>query len=227
MAPDLNDVSAGQVNRRLTQPLGCAVSSILLFAAGLVVAVLLLVPVDQHVSVFGFGSGSGSACANVPLNGLSETGSGSVLMHMRPQTFASTNGQVSVCANQPSLGQRTLTTLTEAPGTVLYLAILVLLWRLLRTVRKAGPFAILVARRLRFLAWFIVAGSLAVAAGESVAQSAFTSTVVTDSVPIVGNAINNVINSLVLPVLIACGLLTLARVIRVGTQMSDDLAGTV
>jgi hypothetical protein len=29
------------------------------------------------------------------------------------------------------------------------------------------------------------------------------------------------------PLLIACGLLTLARVIRVGARMSDDLAGTV
>ena len=29
------------------------------------------------------------------------------------------------------------------------------------------------------------------------------------------------------PLLIACGLLTLARVIRAGAQMSDDLAGTV
>lgn len=32
---------------------------------------------------------------------------------------------------------------------------------------------------------------------------------------------------LFVPLLIACGLLTLARVIRVGARMSDDLAGTV
>jgi hypothetical protein len=84
-----------------------------------------------------------------------------------------------------------------------------------------------VRKRLRFLAWFILAGSLAVAAGEAVARSVFASTVVTDSVPIVDNAINEVINGSVLPVLIACGLLTLARMIRVGNQMSEDLAGTV
>ena len=65
------------------------------------------------------------------------------------------------------------------------------------------------------------------AAGEAVARSVFASTVVTDSVPIVDNAINEVINGSVLPVLIACGLLTLARMIRVGNQMSEDLAGTV
>jgi hypothetical protein len=32
---------------------------------------------------------------------------------------------------------------------------------------------------------------------------------------------------IVVPLLITCGLLTLARVIRAGAQMSDDLAGTV
>jgi len=167
MGPDLDAVSTGDANRKLTEPLGCAVSTILLFVAGLVVAVLVLAPVDQHVSLFGFGSDS--ACANVPLNGLTETGSGSALAHMRPETFASTGGQVSLCANKPTMGQRTLVTLTEAPAAALYLAILVLLWQLLRTIRKAGPFAVLVARRLRFL----------------------------------------------------------ARMIRVGTAMSDDLAGTV
>jgi hypothetical protein len=225
MGPDLDAVSTGDANRKLTQPLGCAVSVILMFVAGLVVAVLVLAPVDSHVSLFGFGSDS--ACANVPLNGLTETGSGSVLAHMRPETFASTGRQVYLCANKPTIGQRTLATLTEAPAAALYLAILVLLWQLLRTVRKAGPFAVLVARRLRFLAWFILAGSLAVAAGQGVAQSVFASTVVTDSVPIASNAIIGVINGLLLPALIACGLLTLARMIRVGNQMSEDLAGTV
>jgi hypothetical protein len=225
MGPHLDTVSAEEANRKLTQPLGGAISVILTFIAGLLLAGLILVPWNHNVSVFGFGSGS--ACANVPLNGLSESGSGSVLAHMRFGTYSSMGGQVFLCANRPTMGQRTLVTLTQAPAAVLYLAILVLLGQLLRTMRKTGPFAALVARRLRFLAWFILAGSLAVAAGEAVARSVFASTVVTDSVPIVDNAINEVINGSVLPVLIACGLLTLARMIRVGNQMSEDLAGTV
>jgi hypothetical protein len=135
--------------------------------------------------------------------------------------------ELNLCANQPTLGQRALVTLTQAPATVLYLAVLVLLWQLLRTIGRTGPFVLLVARRLRFLAWFILAGSVVVAAGEGLAQNVFASTVVTDRVPIAANVINNVIDGLVLPVLINCGLLTLARVIRVGARMSDDLAGTV
>jgi hypothetical protein len=51
--------------------------------------------------------------------------------------------------------------------------------------------------------------------------------VVTGSVPAVRDAVNAGIAVLFVPLLIACGLLTLARVIRAGARMSDDLAGTV
>lgn len=177
------------------------------------------------MSVFGFGSFT--ACADVPLNGLTEAGSGNMLAHIKPQAYASADGQLSVCVNPPTTGQRILATLAQAPPAVLYLAILLLLWQLLRTIRKDGPFALLVARRLRFLAWFLLAGWAVVAAGQSLAQSAFASTVISDPIPAASNVISVLTGSLVLPVLIACGLLTLARVIRVGARMSDDLAGTV
>ncbi len=225
MHPDLDAVSAGDANRKLTQPLGGAVLAILTFIGGLLVTLLILAPWNHNVSLFGYGPGP--ACASVPLNGLTETGNGTVLAHMRPGTSSGTGAQLMLCANRPTMGQRTLVTLTEAPAPVLYLATLVLLWQLLRTVRKAGPFAVLVAGRLRFLGWFILAGSLAVSAGEGVAQSVFASTVVTDSVPTASNAVNDMINGLLVPLVIACGLLTLARVIRVGARMSDDLEGTV
>jgi hypothetical protein len=129
--------------------------------------------------------------------------------------------------NQPTVGQRMLVTLTQAPAFALYVALLLLLWQLLRTVGSAGPFDLIVSRRLRFLAWFILAGSLVVAAAQSAARSLFASTVVTNSVPMAGNVTRDLISALFTPLLIACGLLTLARVIRIGTQMSEDLAGTV
>jgi len=215
-----------RANWKLTEPLGCAVSFILMFSVTLVAAVLLTSPWTKS-SIDFYGFTTGPACANVPLNGLSETGGGSTIAHLRPQTSAGSTGQVSLCASHPTFGQRTLVTLTQAPAAVLYLAILLLLWQLIRTIRQDGPFADLVARRLRFLAWFILAGSAAVAAGQSIAQSAFASTIITDSVPADSNAVGALTDGLVLPVLIACGLLTLARVMRVGARMRDDLAGTV
>jgi hypothetical protein len=219
------DADSEKANRKLTQPLGGVVSVGLRLIAAVMALGLILIPWN-HASFFGFGSGP--ACADVPINGLSETGDGGgMLAHLRPGTYASTGSRVFACANRPSLGQQTLVTLTEAPTVFLYVAILLLLWQLLRTVRRDGPFAVLVAGRLRFLAWFILAGALAVTAGQAVARSVFAATIVTDSVPVAANAISDVINGALPPVLIACGLLTLARVIRVGARMSDDLAGTV
>jgi hypothetical protein len=224
--PDPVALAGVRANWKLTEPLGCAVSFILMFSAALVVAVLLTSPWTKS-SIDFYGFTAGPACANVPLNGLSETGDGSTIANLRPQTSAGTGGQVSLCASHPTFGQRTLATLTQAPAAVLYLAILLLLWQLVRTIRRDGPFADLVARRLRFLAWFILAGSAAVTAGQSVAQSAFASTIVTDPVPAGSNVTGALTDGLVLPVLIACGLLTLARVMQAGARMSDDLAGTV
>jgi DUF2975 family protein len=215
-----------RANWKLTEPLGCAVSFILMFTVILVAGVLLTSPWSKS-SIDFYGFTAGPACADVPLNGLSETGDGSTIANLRPQTSAGTGGQVSLCASHPTFGQRTLVTLTQAPAAVLYLAVLLLLWQLVRTIRRDGPFADLVARRLRFLAWFILAGSAAVTAGQSVAQSAFASTIVTDPVPAGSNVTGALTDGLVLPVLIACGLLTLARVMQAGARMSDDLAGTV
>ena len=215
-----------RANWKLTEPLGCAVSFILMFSVTVVAAVLLISPwTESTVDFYGFTAGP--ACAVVPLNGLSETGGGSTIANLRPHTSAGTSGQVSLCASHPTFGQRTLVTLTQAPAAVLYLAILLLLWQVIRTIRRDGPFADLVAGRLRFLAWFILAGSAAVVAGQSLAQSAFASTVVTDPVPADSNVTGALTGGLVLPVLITCGLLTLARVIRAGARMRDDLAGTV
>jgi hypothetical protein len=180
---------------------------------------------DSHTSMFGLGSDS--VCTNASLNGITTGEAASNLLPHLRHGASSYPSAIGVCASRPTAGQRTLVTLTEAPTVLLYLAILLLLGQLLRTVRRAGPFAPVIARRVRFLGWFIPGGYLAVTVGQSVAQSYFVSSVVTDQVPVVSNAINTVLGGIFPPVLIACGLLTLARVMRVGAQMSDDLAGTV
>jgi hypothetical protein len=213
-----------RAERKLTEPLGNVVSWFLLFTAGLFVLILVLAPFDSQISIWGFGHGS--VCADVPSNSLTIGGTGDFVAHMKPGT-SSYPRELGLCVDRPTVGQRMLVTLTQAPAFALYVALLVLLWQLLRTVRSEGPFDLLVSGWLRFLAWFILAGSLVVAAIQSAARSIFASTVVTDSVPIAGNVTSDLISALFTPLLIACGLLTLARVIRVGAQMRDDLAGTV
>jgi Protein of unknown function (DUF2975) len=221
VGPDLDATPDQGTDRKLTQPLGGAVKFILVLAAVLVAFVLF-------VAIFGKiqlgGLGSGPACSGVRLNAMRVASPG--LAHLRAGTTTS-GGTVTLCASHPTIGQRILVGLTWVPVTALYLTVILLLGQLLRVVRGAGPFAETVARRLRFLGWFVLAGSLIVVVGQSMAQSAFVSTVVTGSVPAVRNAAEAGLAVVFVPLLIACGLLTLARVIRVGARMSDDLAGTV
>jgi hypothetical protein len=223
MRPDLDAAPDQGTDTKLTAPLGGAVKFILILAAVLL-AIVLIFAVFGKIGLFGLGSGR--ACSGARTNGIAVTATAGPLAHLR-SGVTSGGGQVLLCASHPTAGQRVLVSLTQVPEIALYLAVVLLLAQLLRGIRAAGPFAVTVARRLRFLGWFVLAGSLVVAVGQSVAQSAFASTVVTGSVPAVRNAVDAGIAVLFVPLLIACGLLTLARVIRVGARMSDDLAGTV
>ncbi len=215
---------AGDASRRITRPLGTAVVAMLVVAGTLAALSLATALPAQDVSVFGFGRGP--VCADVPDNGLWISGGQPAVAHLRPGASAGL-GQLVLCASHPTAAQRVLFTLTQAPAVVGYLAVLVLLWLLLRTIRTTGPFAVHVADRLRFLGWFVLAGSLLVMAGRSVALSALTSTLVAGPVPVADNVTSVISGGIFLPLLIGCGLLTLARVTRVGAQMSEDLAGTV
>jgi len=223
MTGDAEFAKAQRAQRKLTQPLQSTVFMILMGLAVVLAIGLVGTALDSHTSIFGFGHAA--VCADAPPNDLLMTGS-TVLAHARAATFSSAS-VLTFCASRPTAAQRALIGLTDAPVYVLYAAILLLLWQLLRTVRRDGPFTAAIARRVRFLGWFILGGYVAVTVGQSVALSYFVSTVVTDQVPIAVNAIYSVVSGIFPPVLIACGLLTLARVMRVGARMNDDLAGTV
>jgi hypothetical protein len=100
-----------------------------------------------------------------------------------------------------------------------------LVLQLLTVIRRQGPFAMPVVRRLRFLAWFLLIGSVAVTVGQNIAAAYFLASAVSQPVPVASDAITSPIPAI--PFLVACGLLTLARILRVGARMQDDLAGTV
>jgi hypothetical protein len=219
MRPDLDAAPDRGADRKLTQPLGGAVRLTLVLVALLLFVALLasFLPGDKRATQL-------VGCSSMRLNGIAFTAT--AVSHLRPGVTASA-GTVMLCASHPTAGQRVLVLLTFVPTIALWLAVILLLGQLLRTVRTAGPFALIVARRLTFLGWFVLAASLVVAVGQSVAQSAFASTVVAGPVSAASHAVQAGLAAIWAPLLIACGLLTLARVIRVGAQMSDDLTGTV
>jgi hypothetical protein len=215
---------------KLAQPLNGAVVTILGFFGGLAIAVPLISVLISGTSFSfgGFGPGARSACMVVPQAGLSMGDGGGVIQNMKTGT-SQYPFQMNICATHPTTGQRMLVTLAQMPSTFFYLVILILLWYLVRAVRDGGPFALRVAGRLRFLGWFIFAGSLAVAALQAFARGLFIATTLTVHFSALGDALGATVAALFnpTPLLIGCGLLTLARVIRVGAQMNDDIAGTV
>jgi Protein of unknown function (DUF2975) len=135
------------------------------------------------------------------------------------------NGTVQACVQHPGLGQRFLKTLTSLPSMVVWLGVLFLLWRLVRTAEQSGPFTEPMARLLRFTGWFIIAGSIAASAAQGAATDALLSMMLqgqnsfADAVPLPG--------AVVVPVLAGVVALTFARIVRVGSRMAEDLQGTV
>jgi hypothetical protein len=224
MKPQPDAADRPEARRRLTEPL----EAILWLMLAFVVATLAvsLISTATSASPIWFGFGSPGTCATASLNGLNLEYNGNSQINLGPGRSA-TADSMELCASHPTLGQRTLVTLTEAPTYLLYLTVLVMLWLLVLTVRRQGPFAVGVSRRLRVLGWFILAGALATVAGESAARACFAATVVGHPVSVATYVINDVLSSLVPLLLITCGLFTLVRIMRAGARMHDDLAGTV
>jgi len=225
MKPRADAIDTPETQRRLTEPLGGIVWRILFLAMVVLVVGLIASVLGRSTSLWGYGHGS--VCASVPSAGLNLAYHGNVVADARPGTTSGTGSALQMCAAHPTLGQRTLVTLTQAPANILYLAVLVQLWLLVVAARRNGPFALGISRRLRVLAWFILGGAVVTAVGQSVARTFFTRTLVNGSVPVWSDAISGVLSNLFPLLLLVCGLLTLARIIGAGAGMYDDLAGTV
>jgi hypothetical protein len=225
MKPRTDAIDTPETQRRLTEPLGGMVWRILFLVMVVLVVGLIASALGRSTSIWGYGHGS--LCAPVTQTGLNVAYHNNVVAGARPGAYSGTADSLEMCASHPTLGQRTLVTLTQAPANILYLAVLVQLWLLVVAARRNGPFALGVSRRLRVLAWFILGGAVVTAVGQSLARTFFTRTLVSGSVPPWSDAISSVLSNLFPLLLLVCGLLTLARIIRAGARMYDDLAGTV
>ena len=228
----IDSIDLPTTRRKLTRPLSGTVSLLMrLTIAGLVLPPLVGSLEDGHPYLWGFGPRV--ICATVSLNGLMQ-GGGQPLAFMRPG-MTSSAANVNVCAAHPTLSQRFLVTLTQAPSTLLALGVLVMLTLIIQAVRRNGPFDLSVTRRLRFLAWFGLLAALGVNALQGYGAAAFSATAQRQppgsldpiTVPVGLDTFNALFDNLLPLLLVMCGLLTLARIIRIGAQMHDDLAGTV
>jgi hypothetical protein len=231
MGLSMDEIDLPATRRKITQPLNGTVWAIIRFIAlGVILAGLLAVIGNGSTGLFGFGLSS--VCATVPTSGLTQTSSTRPLPPLAHGMSASAS-TVDLCAQHPTFGQRMLVTLTQAPEYLLWLSLLVLLLLLVRAVRRHGPFDLGVTRRVRFLAWFSLAASIVVTAAQAAAAAGFTVTadpskLMSGTALVVQDTVDAVLGMNWIPLLLVVGgLLTLARIIRIGAQMHDDLAGTV
>jgi hypothetical protein len=219
------DVITTTRRKNLTEPLASVTASFGIF-------MLLAAAVVAGFAIFGPGSVlSSTPCVTVP--GITENSSAwrSVAFTAKPGASLSVIGSTQACALHPGIGQWALYALAELPTFAAWGGVLLLLWRMLRAAERTGPFSAGVATAMRRLGLFVLIGSATVALvravslaillngmlqGQGAGSSLFAS--------LASAAIRAVMP---VPLLAGAGLLTLARIFRVGVVMNDDLQGTV
>ena len=77
----------------------------------------------------------------------------------RPGHSVSVIGSLQVCADHATLGEQTLNVVAALTAVLFWGGVLFLLWRMMVTARRNGPFTARVATAMRRLGWFIIIGS--------------------------------------------------------------------
>ncbi|MQY07273.1 DUF2975 domain-containing protein [Actinomadura macrotermitis] len=185
--------------------------------------VSLLAPMALLFTVFGvLASGGRDVCA--VNDSLSIGGPDTVSGIFKPGVSYSNSG-VSMCVHHAGPGLRLLDRMTEVPSYLLYGGAALLLWLFVQSARRHGPFARSNARWLRSLGWWLAGGGVLAASAEAFAHtSLLRAMLLPDSAP----DWRGVVEAFPVPLVVTgLGLLTMARILRVGTAMHEDLEGTV
>jgi hypothetical protein len=217
----MTDESTGAKNggRNPLEPMAGVVTAL----CGLV-AVFLILKAYAAVGIGGvFGWGDGSVCATDPYTQGGGEDWFSRVMEPKPGIEVAFTPQY--CDYTPSGGARLLSTLTELPSSALYIGALFLLYGLIRAARQDGPYTFRTAGRLRLLGWYLTVGSVVCHVTESVAGAALLNSLrTTDHRPLLYDVDHGMPY---FALLTGIGLLSLARIMRVGTAMREDLEGVI
>lgn len=145
--------------------------------------------------------------------------------HLVRRGVAASGQGLSLCLQHASAWQKTLYVLTQLPAGVFALGLLILLWRLTAGARRLGPFARVNARRLRMLGWWLIAGDLIADNTQALAHTALLRSMMTsDEAP----AWPGHLPAFSWAMLIAgLGVITVARILAMATEMHEELAVTV
>src|SRR5215469_2517678 len=204
--------------RKLTEPLGTVISVF----GGLLLGLLVIavgVTLSGSGSIGGFGRDA-SVCITQPRTYYDGSNSTHHLgVSATPGHTIDINGQLQACAVHPGAAERTLYTLTELPGGLVWGGVVLMLWLLISAAERNGPFTLQAASAMRRLGWFIIGGSVVAAAIQVFSLDQLLNMMLTTR-----NSYGDVFSglspgSLAVPALAGTGLLTFARIIRLGTAM--------
>jgi hypothetical protein len=205
----------------LTEPLESVtlfIGLLLLSVVGIVVAVNLL----SHTWAM-----PSSVCVHQPQAQYSNSGWSQPLVTARPGASVSVDGSLQACLDHPGAGQWVLYGLMLIPPVIVWTGSLFLLWRTIRMARLAGPFTAQVASAMWWLGWFILGGSAAAAVIHAATLGALLVQMINLPSPFVFVIYDAARGVLPFPLLAGAALLTLARIMRLGAVMDDELRATV
>jgi hypothetical protein len=162
---------------------------------------------DAYVCVSSTGFGDGDAKGSLPF------------IHPHAGVSADSPG-LRLCTASPSATQRWWYTLENLPTTVTFVALSVATFLILRHAERHGLYAPGVASRIRFLGWFLIADSVLRPVVEVIATRRLWASMADSSAPIQWNVVWTFLFA-------GLALLSLARIMRVGSGMREELQGVV
>jgi Protein of unknown function (DUF2975) len=144
-----------------------------------------------------------------------------------------TTGQVNACVTHPSAVQWLLLVLVHAPGLVVWTGVVLMIWRVLHAAEQAGPFTPPAASAIRQLGWFViiapvVAGMLGHLGADLLTRMVMTPPTFDHQGVVLDVLLVAPLKALFpVPALAGAGLLTFARISKVGVAMDEEIKATV
>ena len=173
-------------------------------------------------SMLGFGR-SAYICADT--GGLVNSPSTQSLLQQTQSGVSLSTTGFHLCATHPSTNQRLWYTLLELPTTVLFVGGVLMAFLLVRNAARHGIYTPATAGRLRALAWFLIGGAILQSLIQHLAASKLLATMITSaSGPLTDSTPYHLQWSVLLT---GAGVLSFARIMRIGATMQEDLEGTV
>jgi hypothetical protein len=204
-------------DQKLLEPLLSVVSGVTRVLVAVLAVTLILSFASPDV---GISWGSGDGCVTADWIGGSNNGLFAV------RGGAEVNVIPQYCASNMDGYQHSMNVLSELPSFLLLVGGLVITDRLLKAAARNGVYTRQTAARVRTLGWWVLAGSILSGVIQATAQAALLATL-TDEAPLAPEAWLHSWAPPYLAILTGLALIIFSRIMRVGTDMREDIEGTI